>query len=90
MAPGRDQGDQPPLMLNKDLDDGEHQTGGRLDRRRTGVQRRDEVPRVLEAGKGCTATKIGSGGSAQMHVYIILIFHCVIREGRTRRAAGTK
>ena len=51
MAPGGVQGDQPPLMLNKDLDDAEHQTGGRLDRRRTGVQRRDEVPRVLEVGK---------------------------------------
>ena len=79
MAPGRDQGDPPPLMLNEDLDDGEHQTGGRLDRRRTGVQRRDEVPRVLEVGKGCTATKIGSGGSAQMHVYIRLVSHYAMR-----------
>ena len=61
MAAGGGQGDQPPLMLNKDLDGGEHHTGGRLDRRRTGVQRRDEVPRVLEVGKGCTATKTGSG-----------------------------
>ena len=65
MAPGGDQGDQPPLTLNEDLDDGEHQTGGRLDRRRTGVQRRDEVPRALEVGKVCSATKTGSGGSAR-------------------------
>ena len=71
MALGGDQGDQPPLMLNKNLDVGEHQRGGRLDRRRTGVQRRDEVPRVLEVGKVCSATKTGSGeGSARMHVYI--------------------
>ena len=68
-------------MLNEDLDDGEHHWRGHLDRRRTGVQRRDEVPRVLEVGKGCTATKIGSGGSAQMHVYIRLTFHCVMRGG---------
>ena len=35
--------------------------GGHLDRRRTGVQRRDEVPRVLEAGRTSNAAKTGSG-----------------------------
>ena len=82
MAPDGDQGDHTPLKLNEDLDDGEHHKRGHLDRRRTGVQRRDEVPRVLEVGKTCTATKIGSGGgNAQMRVYIRLASHCAMRGG---------